>query len=349
MYDTIVYVYPQWHVVSFTYVAKAHIQALREAGYKVIELDERKLDSNQHFDFPVIIHPFFFNKDRIPKAPIVIGVDVIETTCVSRSIYDALSKVDFLIVPSKFSKYVLEKLGYNNVFVVPHFMPKEFDRPVRNPNNPLLKWIQKCKLKEGWLGILYHIPHSGLRKGALEAFEIFHALRLKYDSRKFKPILKRVDIKDYLLGALWTLDCIDIEGRFDIHDYIDVIDISDAHLCVSRAGGFEIPALESIYRGVPTFAPVCGCFSEYAHLITVPLGCTYHPCHYDKFNMHVGFGWRVDIEDAVMKLSWFIEDPKPFKELALKRMEDARREFNFEIGSKRFVEVIDRILKVSGK
>ena len=340
------YIYPIKHKVSFHFIAKKHIECLRENGFEVVEWDEKSFP--KRFDAPVVIHPgmWIFSRRIDIDAPKIVLVDVVETTALTIHAESVLKCIDGFITHSYFSKWILKRLGYPDAIVVNHWIDKEFDRPRREPKHPIIKWMKESKEREGWIAILYQLWHTGLRKGAYEAHEILFILRSFFPTQ-FKPVIKRCDIKDPLLGSFYVLNSFEIAEFLDIDDMIDLYDWVDLHLVTSRAGGFELTALESIYRGTPTAAPICGCFADYAHLITIPLGCKFgeFPLGSEGWYAHAGLGWRVDTIDAVMKLYRFIENPEPFKRLAKRRAAEARKEFCWEKGCAKLVDALLQILK----
>ena len=342
----IYYVYPVKHLCSFHYIAKKHIQCLREAGIEVIEVDES--DVPRRFDAPVILQPGLWILGRFydVDAPKIVAVDVVETNALTIHVESVLKRIDAFITHSMWSAWVLKRLGYPDAVVVPHWVDREYDRPRREPRHGIIKWMKEAKEREGWLAILYHLWHSGLRKGAYEAHEILHILRTMYPTQ-FKPVIKRIDIADPLLGAFYVLNSFEIAERLSVDDMVDLYDWVDLHLVTSRAGGFELTAIESIYRGTPTAAPVCGCFADYSDLITIPLGCKYgeFPLGAEGWYAHTGFGWRVDTTDAVIKLSRFIEEPDVFRERAKRNMMYARKRYSWEAGCNRFLDAILEILR----
>ena len=76
------------------------------------------------------------------------------------------------------------------------------------------------------------------------------------------------------------------------------------------------------------------------------MGCSYGaiPVHRES-SVHTGLGWRLDAYDLVVKLEWLLGDYRRFREIAERRMWEARREFGEEAGCSRLVGVVEDALR----
>ncbi len=342
----ITYIYPKGINSSFTFVARTYIKMLRILGFDVKEVSESRLRKTNSIieDEIVIVHPLFYNEKYVNKikADKIIGVDVVETTNIPYKYLRLVNSIDYLLVPSRYCVYVAKYLlGLDNVLLLPHFLPMEYNRPVRDPKNSIIKWLRLVKQKEKWIGILYFLNHSGSRKNAGKVYEAIMDLKDNHNMN-IKLIIKRGYAKDHFLGLLWTTDAIDIAGFIEIDDLIDLYDSVDVHISISRAGGFELHALESIARGVITVAPVCGCYMEYEDLITTPIGCKHEYCFY-KSDIHVGLGWDIDLLDLKFKLIDIVNNIKFYREIARKRAKECLDRYGFEAGIKYLKNIVDKI------
>jgi hypothetical protein len=145
----IVYAYPQWHTVSFTLVAKKHIEQLRKYT-KVYEWDETTIpDIYVTTPFVLCIHPTIgavwrwlqqtswieSNLDaaldslsgRLRKFEKVVGFEVADSDAVSELAIKLLAPVDEVCVPSEWSRQSSSAAAAKNRCTsVPHGLDREW-------------------------------------------------------------------------------------------------------------------------------------------------------------------------------------------------------------------------------
>ena len=328
-YYDLVYVYPVNHKVSFKYVAERYIEALEQMGVIVRRVDE--FNVNSRYDRPVLLHTImnvFFNNRFIPKAPVVGGFEVIETSCISDITVHVMNKLDLIIVPSNYSKNIAVKCGVEKpVEVVQHCIGLNWARPPK-PISMLRDEIKQLhiKRKRNTIYVLFNIWHSGARKGADIFFLALNRLQSEYDN--VVVVLKRKDILDPYLGLLKHLNHIEIAADLTEDEMIDLYDAVDMVVLTSRAGGFEMVGLEALARGKIVVVPDAGCFKEYSKYAVTYKAYNRSIAYPQPNPVHTGHGWEPSAYDLYEKLVDIVENIDDYRHRFMEQRLDVLNNFS---------------------
>ena len=345
MVSEIVYVYPIKQTVSFTLVAKRHIDILRSVGVKILELDEecirlRNPPCQEIKDKIVITHPIFYtysvhNVLDVPKCVMVkkmskalVGFDVCDTDRISSTAVKIANMYDLIIVPSTFCKQAYIESGVEtNIEVIPHGISEKFMRETKEPQTELGKQLLKQKQENNYIYVLFFLWHSGYRKGADLVYYLMKRVQKQY--KNVILLIKRTSNLDPLLGKLKELKHIEVAKWCNEDELVDIYDVSDICLVLSRGGGFELNALESLARGVPTLVPKYGCFLDYIEY-TIPIEIEKLVKIYERNPIHIGDGFEVCLKDAYEKICDVLNNLEHYKEEFTKRRVEIWRRFNWK-------------------
>ena len=335
----IMYIYPQWHIVSFTLVARHHIHYLRKIT-QVYEVDETWLDAISCASVLAskrvyMLHPLFYmlwNRDiarRVLRqtAEKLIGFEVADTDRISEKAVELANEADLIIVPSRWVREVFIRSGVKtSIEVVPHGVSELFKRERRVPTLSNLLLLYFLKKERGYKYVLFFLHHSGYRKGADLVYEVMKKLQQKY--RDLVLVVKRSNIADPYLARLRKLRMIEVAGWLSEDDLIDLYDVCDICFVPSRGGGFELPALEALARGLITIVPNAGCFLDYANYCITVKVAKWVPVFRDN-PIHVGLGHEIDVDDAVSKFEEVLENYSYWKSLFEKRRGNVLKRFSW--------------------
>jgi len=327
----VVYVYPQWHTVSFTLVAKQHVHYLRKV-VRVVEVDETWLDAIScaavlGVGKTYLLHPAFYmlySRDRARRvlratARKIVGFEVADTDRISEKAVEIANELDLIIVPSRWVRDVYVKSGVKTpVEVVHHGVSELFKRPRKIPRNANIMLLNLLKREKNYIYVLFFLHHSGYRKGADLVYKVMERIQQKYSNVVL--IVKRADIVDPFLHYLRRLKMIEVGGWLPEDDLIDLYDTCDILLCLSRGGGFELNALEALARGLITIVPAEGPFLEYSNYC-IPVKVARWVKVFHDNPIHVGYGFEADVDDCVAKLEQVLEHLHEYRE----RFERQRR------------------------
>jgi len=349
------YVYPIWHTVSFTIVARHHIQELRKY-YQLYEIDELAFPNIDVFSRPVcIIHPYYFIVQRAPlvffnrldKFKAVIGVDVADTDQLGKIAVQLANLATAIITHSNFCKQVYEKSGVKiPIYVVPHGLDKEFFTPPKKPLHPQLKKLYELKKDKKYIYILYFLWHSGDRKGADLVYKVVKEILKMYPNVKF--ILKVGIPAGVHYDMLRQLTNYIITDFLSQHDLIALYDMCDIYPLFSRGGGFELNGLEALSRGEVVLAGAVGSWTDY-----LPKFLLIDKVHRVKFwtntdpihSIHCGYGYEVDVEKAIEKMKEVIENLDDYKARVREYWEKVKHQWTWENVGLKLKQVIDRYLE----
>jgi len=336
----VVYAYPIWHTVSFTLIARKHIEYMRKVfKVSIYEIDELAFPQFTPVSNPTaFVHPAIFIMDRIMRAKTdkwgrfrmeyyewwkshfekLVGIDVADSDRMSDLAVTMLNMYDELVVPSTFCKEVYERSGVKaKVHVVPHGVDPEW---YEAPNvwetlppasiNPAVLQIYLYKIKKNKKVILFWLWHSGIRKGWDEVREVYRRLRRERDD--IVLVLKTGIPNPIEYQQVMDLGCINIYGWLSETDKIALYDIADINLNFSRGGGFELNCLEALARGVPCIASDFGSWVDYVPpYLQVKKGKKVQPLPGNK--IHVGYGYAVDVNSAVSKINDTLDNLQEYK------------------------------------
>ena len=362
MSSPLYYVYPMWHTVSFTLVAKKHIEYLTKLGVKVYEVDELAFPNLVPHTRPVaLVHPMFYCLHRVlqirgkyfswwrSKYRALIGIDVADSDRISQLAVNIANLCDACIVPSNFAREVYIKSGVKvPVYRVPHgvdpdwyTMPNIWESAPARSIHPAILQIFLYKVRKQKKIILFWLWHSGERKGWTEVREFY--ARLRKERNDVVLVLKTGIPNPAEYQQVMHLGAINIYGWLSEYDKMALYDLADLVLVFSRGGGFELNALEALARGVPTLTTDWGCFLDY-----VP---DFLRCKRGKKvvvlpgnQIHVGYGYAVDVEDAVNKAHQILDNLDEYRAKVLEwRDKVLAREYRWDIVARKLLDVVREV------
>ena len=365
------YAYPMWHTVSFSLIAKKHIEYMRKRpGVAVYEIDELQVPNFvPHARGTLVVHPAFFIMTRVLdsfrkrvedlsgwtveryyswwRAHIeqLVGVDVCDSDRYSELAVELANMLDKFILPSRYCVEVARRSGVKTrVFYVPHGVDPEW---YTTPNlweaapvsslHPALIEIYLYKRRKGKRVLLYWLWHSSERKGFPELAQVYR--RLAQRRRDVILVMKTTGPTVPELMSLVDVGVVGVYGWLDDTSKMALYDLADVTLNFSRGGGFELNCLESLARGTPCVASEHGSWTEYVpRFLQVKKGRRVQPLPGNQ--IHAGYGYAVDVDDAVEKLDWILDNYEEVKA----RTEEWREKFLSRLY--RWDIIADRLLYV---
>jgi len=366
---SILYVYPQWHTVSFSLVAKKHIQYLRQ-WRRVQEWDELAFpDLYPATPWALVIHPYFYAvsrwvsqflsattgttaeqvlneiRERWKKWDKVVAVEVADSDRISPLATFLLEACTDVVVPSNFSRDAFIASGVRKpVHVVPHGVDLDwYDEPSLvhySAPNPTLEVLRHLKEVHGVHLLLFWLWHSPERKGWPEV--VATMTRLASERRDVTLVLVTTTPVSAEHLAMSAFKCVNVWGFLNDREKMYLYDIADCTLLFSRGGAFEMCGLESIARGTPAIGHDRGAWVDYMpEFLRVRAGRRVRV--FENNMIHVGYGYTVDVESALDKLHDILDNVEEYrvrtKEYALKRLRDT---YNWESVARRLLEVIEK-------
>ncbi|PNV81412.1 MAG: hypothetical protein C0179_02810 [Fervidicoccus sp.] len=373
MLSKTLYVYPQWHTVSFTLVAKKHIEYMRRLGADIVEIDEKVFPSfTPVIQYTTIIHPAIYILSRVydsrrgvlserPREALkryvyqwkknfreFVCIDVADSDRISSEAVDYLDTCDKIIVPSNASREAYISSGVRRrVFVVPHGLdpewydtPNIFSSPPQKPINPSILLLTYLKYEHRKKLLLFWLWHSHERKGWDEVKEIYR--RVRREREDVVLVLKTAFQRSQQAMEVSDLGVVEIYGWLDEYSKMALYDISDIVLTPSRGGGFELNTLEALARGVPVIAVDNGCFRDY-----VPDYLRAKKGERVKVlpgnSIHVGYGYKVDVEDATRKVLDILDKYDEYKaKVDEYRRKILRNRYRWDIVAKELINVLGK-------
>jgi len=333
----VIYCYPLWLTVSFTLVAKKHVEQLRRCT-SVYEWDELALpDVYVVTPFALLIHPAIgavwrwanqiswvepsFDsavetlKRRFRKFEKVVGFEVADSDEVSELAVKLLEPVDELVVPSEWSRQAYLRSGFKKtVHVLPHGLDREwYELPPQRPEpggNQALYAVYRYKLDFGKKFLLFWMWHSPDRKGYPEVKHFYEKLRKERDDVALVVKTGAPLALDPVYAS--KLNVVNVWGWLSEEEKMQLYDLADVTLLFSRGGAFEINGLESLARGVPVIAHRKGAWAEYTpDRCLVPEALRVKVLEGNA--IHTGYGYTVDVEKAVDKAHEILDDLEEWK------------------------------------
>jgi glycosyltransferase involved in cell wall biosynthesis len=338
----VAYAYARQEPVSFKIMAEKHIEYLSKLGVVVEPLDENMFVNSEFTrDRLVVTHPHaVLMLLRLAKHLLVgsarsissargdgrfLGFDVCEADRLTDLDVEVVNTADTLAVPSKFCLEAYRRSGVKpRVEVVPHGVdPWWYELPKQTPSDPSVKLIEKLKVDKGYRVLLFFywndIPLRALRKGWDEVKE-FHS-KLQSERRDVLLVVK----SSQPVGDLPRENAVNTAKWLDVRDLIALYDLADIVLLFSRAGGFELNALEALGRGVPVIAHNYGSWTEYTpSFLLVPWR---H--RIPSFSIDIGQGdywYIIDVDKAVDKAHEILENYGDYKARVLEWRDKVLRE-----------------------
>jgi glycosyltransferase involved in cell wall biosynthesis len=257
-----------------------------------------------------------------------------------------LNQADKVIVPSSYCVEVYRRSGVKRpVHRVPHgldpdwyTLPNVWDTAPARSINPSLLEVYLYKLRKGRKLLLFWLWHSEVRKGWPEVRELYS--RLVKERNDVVLLLKTVAPNSLAFQEVMHLGAIQVYGWLSEYEKMALYDLADVTLMFSRGGGFELNALESLARGVPVVASSRGSWTDYIPpFLQVKAGERVKVFEYNA--IHVGYGYKVDVEDALNKIHDILDNYDDYKA----RVEEWRRkvlmnEYRWDLIAKKLVKVI---------
>ncbi|RLC79625.1 MAG: hypothetical protein DRJ03_23175 [Chloroflexi bacterium] len=256
--NTIYYLYPIHNKVSFQFISRQHIRYLKaklQNNVKIIEVDVDTFDPTAWgFNRKLIIHPLFYpffegvRKEAnvkigklnqcLNKGFKIIAFDTADSDRISEKAVDLANKVEAVVVPSNFAREVYEKSGvYKPIHVVPHGIPDEFMVNDKTITHPDLAKLKELKEKNNFIFILFHIFHSGYRKG-VDLFAKAMSIVQKENPNAI-ILAKRFEGLDPYLPLLRQLRCIEIGSYLELDAYKQLYDLSDIQFWLLVVGDLK--------------------------------------------------------------------------------------------------------------
>jgi len=370
--NPILYVMPLHHTVSFSIVAQKHIYYIKMQNLaRVYEMDELAFSSfYPSIKYDAVLHPhiFIWNrviqrfyratpdklKHRIPQYiddfkkqfNQLIAVDVCDSDRMSEFAVNLLNYADKVVVPSNFCVEVYKGSGVKKpVYRVPHGVDPEWyltpniweTSPVKKLS-PVLIDLYLYKIRKNKRFLLFWLWHSAERKGFPEVKEVYSML--VKERRDVVLVMKTFHLNMPEFQEVMHLGAIQVYGWLNDYEKMALYDLADITLMFSRGGAFEICALESLARGVPVITSNKGSWTDYVppflqvktgeRVVVLPNNA-----------IHVGYGYRVDVEDALNKIHDILESYDEYRE----KVEEWRQkvlfnEFRWDLIAKKLIDII---------
>jgi glycosyltransferase involved in cell wall biosynthesis len=180
--------------------------------------------------------------------------------------------------------------------------------------------------------------NSSTRKGYPEVREVYN--RLVKERKDVVLVLKTYSPNTPEFQEIMHLGAVQVYGWLNDYEKMAIYDLADITLMFSRGGGFEIVALESLTRGVPCVASYWGSWRDYLPpFLGVKTGEKVKV--FEGNAIHVGYGYRVDVEDALNKIHNILDNYGEYKA----RLEEWRQkmlinEYRWDIIAEKLVKIV---------
>jgi glycosyltransferase involved in cell wall biosynthesis len=265
-----------------------------------------------------------------------------------------LDYADKVVVPSNFCVEVFRGSGVKKpVYRIPHGVdvewyttPNIWGSELREKVGNLVKAVYEYKVKKNKRILLFWLWHSPERKGLDEVLKIY--TRLRRERSDVALVMKVAAFPSFLVAHLSPdypskaedLDINFVIGWLNEFDKMALYDLADITLMFSIGGAFEINCLESLARGVPCVASSWGSWRDYLPpFLGVKTGEKVKV--FENNPIHVGYGYKVDVEDALNKIHDILENYDEYKA----KTEEWRKkvlfnEYRWDIIAQKLVKVI---------
>ncbi|MEM0459296.1 MAG: hypothetical protein QXZ31_05475 [Thermofilaceae archaeon] len=367
--DGVVYCYPIWHTVSFSLIAKRHIEQLRRRGAYVYEWDELSVPRfSAIYRYSLAVHPMFYCvhrwsrmlageggdlsggletlKSALGYYERVVGFDVADSDAVSPLAVQLAEAVSDVVVPSTWARDVYVGSGVRvPVHVVPHGVPSEW---LSSPSpgvevsgssafRSVIQFLGLLK-EMGVKVLLFFLWHSPERKGWPEVLEFYKRLRGERDDVVL--LVKSLGPLDVDPRVASKMGIVNVFGWLSEAEKMLLYDVADLTLLFTRGGGFELNGLESLARGTPVIAHRRGSWVDYMpDWLLVKEGRRMRV--FEGNMVHVGYGYTVDIESALDLAHRILDSPGEWRcrvrEYAVQRL---AREFTWDAVGERVAELL---------
>ncbi len=357
--NTIYYVYPQHHDVSFRFVARQYIGMIRESmksDQRLYEIPELNFYMFTPAGRPLsIVHPFFYSMYHWKEVEFsffekyrsqissLIGVEVADTDQISTEyINHANNYADAMIVNSTWSRNAFEKSGLSiPIHVVPHAYDPHLEENTDFATvNKQIQFIKRLKDEKKIKIVMISLWHSDYRKGADLFREIALRLQKERDDVYFlvKSAIPRLDMKDVRM--------LNVTGIVTFSDMIAMYRFSDVYLLPSRGGSFELNCLEALVSGIPCVSTEGGAWDEFydENIRHLMVKSRTNPVVLPTNRIHIGHGVEMDIDDAVSKLHSILDHLDEEKEKVKMSHEYLRRKYGYASVKRELWNVIEKYL-----
>jgi len=343
------YVYPQWHIVSFTLIARKHVRELRKY-VRITEIDELAFPNIvPHSDPLVILHPFFFImlrtskvlEKRLYKYRSIVGIDVADSSRISNLAVSMTHYAQAMIVPSNYCRRVyIESNVKVPIHVVPHGLDRDWYEKPKQTNNPIFKTLGKLKKEKKLIYLLYFLIHSDYRKGADLVMDFY--MKLSKERPNVKLVIKTLTEDGPIQSLVRKIGGYVVSGWLSEEQKMSLYDICDIYPLFSRGGGFEVNGLEALGRGLVVIAPRGGSWEDY---MPKALLVKSHECPYVLKNnpIHVGKGVEIDVDKALDLAVKVIDNLEKYKEKVRKWKDEVlKKRFEWGVIGKQLLSIIKR-------
>ncbi|RLG79500.1 MAG: hypothetical protein DRO40_12745 [Thermoprotei archaeon] len=343
------YVYPIWHNVSFSIVARHHIENIRKY-YRLTEVDELAFHTMDIYSRPIaVIHPYFFiitrhtqlyfnRRDRF-KA--VIGVDVADSDRIAPWAARLVNLADEFVVPSKWAKRVYKSSGVKiPINVVPHGVSDNYFLPPIEPKMEILQNMKRMKINNKYIYVLFFCIHSGYRKGDDLVFKVMKEIQRVH--KKVVLVVKSIE-RHRILSKLRSISL--TKWIRDELDMIALYDMCEIYLLFSRGGGFELNGLEALARGEVVVACNRGSWTEYLPdftLVPPQRSVMVFPSDNPTTQIHCGHGYEISVDKAIDLLHDILNNLDDYRSRVREYWESIKHEFTWKRVGEKIKEIIDR-------
>jgi len=334
------YAYPMTQITSFHLIAEKHIQLISDK-YNVQHIDEKAfMNFIPTAQAPTILHPTMYllekaiSKFRRGLYDELIGFDVCDSDRMSEYATFFLNLMDKVAVPSTYCKSVYERSGVRGrIYWIPHGLNKEwYERqnvwltPQNGNIDKQLADIHNYKMMTGKKMLLFWLWHSPERKGWDEVAQVFKLLKLRRNDVFLVVKTTQYNKEPDQLGGL---DVFKVTNWLNEHNKMALYDLADINLNFSRGGGFEINCLEALGRGVPCVSSDYGSWLDYEHpRFLIRRDRRVQPLPGNAY--HTGYGYTVNVEDAVEKINDILDNLDEYKAIANEHKQKLKETFTWD-------------------
>jgi len=277
----------------------------------------------------------------------LIGFDVCDSDKMSQFAVDLINNIKKVAVPSTYCVNVFRNSGVKSkMYWIPHGVDKEwYEKPnvwssdlKSQITNPQLLQLYDYKKRTEKQILLYWQWYNNIRKGYTEVAEVYKRIQKQRDD-----VILVVKVGDQYLklyDLLKDVEYIRIQGWLSDFEKMALYDIADATLLFSRHGAFEINCLESLARGVPCLAHDKGPWVDYENpRFLIKHGQRIKVFDYNVF--HEGYGYTIDVEDAVAKINEILDNLDEYKLIAEDHRQTLKEKFVWDKIAEDIVKMIE--------
>jgi len=340
----IYYIYPRFHQVSFTRIAKEHIKHLNQK-MKVYEIDEEVLDGILWLQpRNILLHPILYTtigdnpkifeqRQKRLKGLLKVkgrlgGFETADSDKISPIAVETLRHFDLIFLPSTFAKETFMKSGVKQpMYVIPHGINETLMCNQKEITNPIIKKIQKIKERDGATLVLHFLMHSDYRKGSDLVYKAMKHLQTFYPDLYL--VVKHSRKTEEIKSCFKELKLLEIKGWLSDDELRQLYDVCDICIVPSRGGGFELNALEAIARGLPTIVPKAGCFMDYIEY-AIPVSISDNPTVFPDNPIHIGKGWEINLEEFIRTIEYVYIHLNEYKEKAKDASLHVKEKYNWK-------------------